>query len=424
MKLPKTAYILLWFPKPSETFIFREVMNLWKMGLPLKVFTLYGELTDHLSPEMRSVSDRAERLGIPYSVDAPSEILAWWRRNAHLKRTVSPFPLLRSWGGLEKTGENLWAYLCAFHLARRFEEEGIEHIHAAWASGPATAAWVASALTGIPFSFTVRARDLFTADSVLGEKIRDAAFIRSETRYNIDYIARVFGADIGKIHLTYNGIPLQEHGQAPVPMQPPYRLSSLGRFVEKKGYQYLITACKIMKDSGLDFRLSLAGDGPMRHKLQRRVRSLGLSDNVRFPGFLTYDRVSSLFQSTDIFLMPSVVLSSGDRDGIPTVVVEALAHKLPVIATNVSGISEVIEDRVTGLLIPPENPQAIADAVSELAWDRGNALQMAEQGRARALRQFDAKTNHRKVLELYRRYLGRGEIAAETVTCYSTSVSA
>lgn len=103
--------------------------------------------------------------------------------------------------------------------------------------------------------------------------------------------------------------------------------------------------------------------------------------------------------------MPSVVRSSGDRDGIPTVILEALAYRLPVISTDVSGISEVIEDRVTGLLVPQKDPQAIADAVSQLVHDRARALQMARQGRARALKQFDAETNHKRVLELYCQYV-------------------
>ena len=405
MNLPKTAYILLWFPKPSETFVFREVMNLWEMGMPLKVFTLYGEITAHLSAEMSGVTDRVERLGMRSLSRITGEVFSRLRRDPRHAAAISHIVSLRDWSGFEKTGENIWALFCAFHLARRFEEEGIEHIHAPLASGPATAAWIASRLTGIPFSFTARARDLFTADSVLGEKIRDAAFIRSETSYNIDYMASVFGADRRKIHVTYNGIPLKQHDEAPVPMQPPYRLSALGRFVGKKGYDHLIVACKIMKDADLDFRLTLAGDGPMRHKLHALVRRLGLNDRVQFPGFLSYDNVPALFRGTDIFLMPSVVRSSGDRDGIPTVILEALAYRLPVISTDVSGISEVIEDRVTGLLVPQKDPQAIADAVSQLVHDRARALQMARQGRARALKQFDAETNHKRVLELYCQYV-------------------
>jgi len=391
----------LWFPKQSETFIFREVVNLWKMGLPLKVFTLYGELTEKLAPEMRSHADKAERLGIPYLKTLPSQLLYWRRRDKkltrRLMRTLSP----RRWSGLEKTGENLWAFLCGFYLARRFEEEGIEHIHASWAGGPATAAWIASRLTGIPFSFTARAWDIYPPDRVLKDKIRDAAFVRSETNYNINYMRRLVGPETGKMYLTYNGVPLESPEEAPVRMKPPYQLVALGRFVGKKGYEYLLEACKIMQDSGTDFQLTLAGDGPRRRKLEKLTRELGLSHRVTFPGFVSYDRVSELFQSADLFLMPCVLDTSGDRDGIPTVIMEALEHRVPVIASDVSGISEVIEDRVTGLLIPERDAPAISNALRQMLDDREAAVEMAERGRAKVRKQFDPDTNHRMVFRLY-----------------------
>src|SRR5512139_1168865 len=179
MSLPRIAYILLWFPKPSETFIFREVVNLWRMGFPIKVFALYGELTEQLSPEMAEVSPRVERLGRPWMKTAARDV-AYWRRckpdvTTDLFRTI-PF---RKWSSFELAGENIWAFFCGFTLARRFEEQNIEHIHAPWANGPATAAWVASKLTGIPFSFMGRACDIFPPDGALAEKIRDSAFVRT-----------------------------------------------------------------------------------------------------------------------------------------------------------------------------------------------------------------------------------------------------
>lgn len=403
MSLPRTAYILLWFPKPSETFVFREVVNLRKMGLQLKVFTLYGELTKDLSPEMRAASDEVERLGLSF-LRRPLKPLAYWlrrdrRKALELLRTV-PF---RRWSGLEKAGENLWAFACGFRLARRFQEEGIEHIHAPWASGPATAAWVASRLTGIPFSFTARAWDIYPADGALGEKIRDAAFVRSEIGTNIKYLAGFVDGGASKIYLTYNGVPLTAKSEAPVPMRPPYRLLALGRFVGKKGYDFLLRACKLLADSGLDFHLTLAGDGPRAGQLKRLAARLGLTGLVSFPGFVPYDKVSDLFTETDVFLMPSIVHSSGDRDGIPTVIMEALMHRVPVIATDVSGIAEVIEDGNTGLLIPEKDAPAIASAVRRVTGDRDAALSMARRGRDRVMEQFDPERNHSKVLELYER---------------------
>lgn len=401
MKPPKTAYVLLWFPKPSETFVFREVVNLRRMGMPLEVFSLYGALNEDMSLEMREVSETVERLGVPGLKHIPAN-LAYWLKN-HREETLRllrevPF---RRWRGLEKSGENLWAAMCGVTLARRFVEKGIEHIHAPWASGPATAAWVASRLTGIPFSFTARAWDIYPPDAILEDKLREALFIRSETRRNIDYLVEFCGGDAGKIYLTYNGVPLTAHREAPVTMKPPYKLLALGRFVGKKGYNFLLRSCKLLADSGLDFHLTLAGDGPLMAYLKRLASQLEISDRVSFPGFVTYDGVSDLFCETDLLVMPSVVHASGDRDGIPTVIMEALMHRVPVIATDVSGISEVIEDGITGLLIPEKDASAIAAAVKRMTGDRSSALLQAERGRARVREQFDPETNHRRVFDLY-----------------------
>ncbi|MBI5683463.1 MAG: glycosyltransferase [Verrucomicrobia bacterium] len=407
MNLPRTAYVLLWFPKPSETFVFREVINLRKAGLLLKVFTLYGELTRALSGEMRAASADVERLGVRHLGCVLAGVLHWWRRDP--KRTVALIRevLWRRWHGLEKTGESLWAFLCAFHLARRFEEERIEHIHAPWAGGPATAAWVASRLTGIPFSFTCRAWDIYPPDSALSDKLRDAAFVRSETQANIKHLAASCGADTAKIHVTYNGVPLTTHAEAAVTMKPPYQLFAMGRFVGKKGYEFLLRACKLLADDGVDFHLTLAGDGPRAFQLKRLAHKLGLGGRVSFPGFVAYDDVSDLFRAADIFIMPSVVHASGDRDGIPTVIMEALTHRVPVIATSVSGIPELIEDGVTGLLIPEKDPAAIARAVKRLASDRSSALALAERGRAKVRDLFNPERNHKKVLELYQTLVAR-----------------
>jgi glycosyltransferase involved in cell wall biosynthesis len=404
MKPPKTAYILLWFPKPSETFIFREVINLWNMGLDLKVFSLYGEITKGLSPEMQAVSPRVERLGIPFLKTAASDLLYWWKQDRRLVAELFRTVPVRRWGGYEKGGENLWAFLAAFRLARRFREEGIEHIHAPWANGPATAAWIASRLTGIPFSFTARAWDIYPPDGALKDKIQDATLVRSEIKTNLEYLRGFVDSDREKILVTYNGVPLEPVRDAEVAMKAPFRLTALGRFVGKKGYDFLIQACRILKDQGVEFNLTLAGDGPRGIQLKHLARKLDVADRVDFPGFVQYDKVSDLLDSTDIFLMPSIVHSSGDRDGIPTVIMEALMHRVPVVATDVSGIGELIEDADTGLLIPEKDSQAIASAVLRMAGDREAAIQMAERGRAKVLDQFNPDKNHKRVFDLYCEY--------------------
>ncbi len=397
----RLAYVLLWFPKPSETFIFREVVNLQKLGLDIQVFSLYGPWSRDLAPEMREAAPGVETLGVPYLRSAWREVLAWWKKDPRLTRRLWQTVLTRPWRHLERDAESLWGALCGFRLARRFMEERLTHIHAPWACGPATAAWVAARLTGIPFSFTGRAHDVFTPDGLLPDKIRDAVLVRGESRAVLRRLTALNRGDPGRFHLTYNAVPLTAAGRAPVLMQPPYQLLALGRLVDTKGFAYLIHGCKMLQDAGLDFHLTLAGSGPQGRRLKALARKLGLTRRISFPGFITHDRVTELFGRADVFIMPSVVAASGNRDGLPTVILEALLHRLPVIATDVAGIGEVIEPGGTGVLIPQKDPRALAAAVGQLVRDREAALEMAERGCRRVRQGFSAEHTHHRVAELF-----------------------
>jgi glycosyltransferase involved in cell wall biosynthesis len=401
VKLPKVAYILLWFPKPSETFIFREVLNLWRMGLPLKVYTLYGELTKNLSPEMQSVSHGIKRLGVPILKRTAKDILLWAHDDPSTVAWLFRHIPFRRWRSLEVAGENIWAFIAGFTMARLFERDGIDHIHAPWANGPATAAWVASRLTGIPFSFTGRAVDIFPPDGALTEKIRDCTFVRTNPRVNVKHLKKFAAGDTDKIHVIYDGYSLNDFQEAPVKMEPPFRILALGRFARFKGFDILIRSAKILKDSGLNFQITLAGSGLRGVLLKNLAKRLGVSQQVLFPGYVTHEKVTGLFQKADIFVMPSVVHRTGERDGIPNVMVEALLHRLPVSATNVAGIGEVIRDGETGLLVPQKNPAALANAILRMTRDRAAALNMAEKGRQLVLHKFDPETCHREVFKLF-----------------------
>jgi colanic acid/amylovoran biosynthesis glycosyltransferase len=400
LKHPKTAYVLLWFPKPSETFIFHEVMQLKEMGLPLKVFALYDELKRDLSPGMSMASHGVERLGIPFLQGAPAAV-SYWRKHsprtvARLFRTV-PF---RRWCDLETAGENLWAFLCGFHLARRFREEQIEHIHAPWANGPATAAWVASQLTGVPFSFAAHAGDIYPPDGALEDKIRESRFVRTENAANVPHLNRYAGSDAHKIFVIYNGIPTRITSCARVLMEPPVRIRALGRQVPKKGFDVLLRGCKVLEERSIDFHLTVGGSGPCEGQLKKLVSCLDLGGRVAFPGFIPHHRVPDFLCSGDLFVMPSVIDPSGDRDGVPTVILEALLHGLPVVASDVSGIGEIIQDGRTGLLVPQKDPFALASAMARMIADKETAMEMAARGRVAIIEKFDVEKNCQAILEL------------------------
>lgn len=401
-KLPKIAYLTLWFPKPSETFIFREVLNLWTIGLPLKVFTLYGDIEKGLSPEMLSIpKEKVEHFGVSILKRLPRDINFWIKKQPDVTRKLFKTVPIRKWKSIEFGAENVFGFLAGFTLASEFMKEPYDHIHAAWAMGPATAAWVSSELTGIPFSFTGRAGDIYPPDGALQEKIGAAKFVISDNMTNVPYLESLVPDAKGKIFGIYNGIPLEKMSEAPVSMTPPFRLLGLGRFDRIKAFHILLRSCKILQDKGVDFRLTLAGDGPKKMQLKYLTKRLGLTARVNFPGFVPYNFVSDLFCSSDVFVMSSAVHRSGDRDGLPTVILEALAHRLPVVSTDVCGIPEVIHNETTGLLVPQNDPEALARAISEMVTNRDAALNMARNGRDLVLREFSQEINHRRIFELF-----------------------
>lgn len=403
MSLPKTAYILLWFPLPSETFIFREVQNARAAGMPFVVHTLYGPAGKNLSPAMRQAAADVSRLGLVALPLILADML-WWA----VKRPKETWAILREipwrrWSCLEVAGENCWAMAAGFTLARRFLAQGIEHIHAGWANGPATAAWVASRLSGIPFSFSARAGDIHPQDGALPEKLRAATAIHTNNKANIAYLAGLVPEAAGKIRQIYNSLTLTDRAEAHVHMEPPYRLLAVGRFCRTKGFDVLLDACALLVRRGFRFQLTLVGAGlPWPTAvIRRRIRAHGLRARVFLPGFVSHDRMGELYTAADIFVMPSVIHASGDRDGIPNVIMEALSHRLPVVASAVSGIPEVIEDGVTGLLVPQRDPEALAEAIMALAADRDRAVALAKAGQERVRAMFDPEANTRAILDFY-----------------------
>jgi len=398
--LPATAYITLWFPKPSETFIYREAQVMRRLGMPLTVHTLYGRLDSHLTTEMARDEIPVERLGCRLALRGTRDLSYWLRRRPDVFKPMFSTLFFRRWRNLEQTGENYWGLYCGCYLARRFEEAGVRHIHACWANGPATAAWMASALTGIPFSFSGRAGDIYPPDGALEEKIAHAAFARVDAAFNIEYLRCFAGGADDKIKLVRNSLSWESFKDAPAPMRPPYHIVALCRFVRTKGLDILLHACKALADEGIDFKLTLAGCGPQGVPLKTLAVTLGLKDRVHFPGFIPHDRVPEILREADVFVMPSRVKANGDRDGLPTVIMEALLHRVPVVATDVGGIREVVRNGETGLLIPEQNVWIMKQAIKEVLSNRDNALAMAERGRQLVLDYYDSEKNARRMIEL------------------------
>lgn len=397
------AYVLLWFPLSSETFIFREIEELRRLGMFINVYTMYGKSLKGCSEQMRSWPGFIRRMGIR----STGGILAAFVKAA-IKRPAFVWRLcrkglFRKMRNLEAQLENTWCFFAGFLLAEDCLKDNISLIHSAWANGPATAAWIASRLSGLPFAFTGRAGDIYPPDGLLAEKAADSLFMRANNKANVGWLQSFCppGA-AGKVRLVYNGLTLpdREKWQGNVNSDIPAILA-IGRFARTKGFPELLTAIARLKRENFPVRLTLVGDGSWKNKLLAMRKRLGLQDIVDMPGFVPNDQLDKYLATHSMLVVPSVVHSNGDRDGIPNVIMEALSIGMPVVATDVCGISEVIHDGETGLLIPQRSPARIARAIRQMLANPEKARQMGQNGEALVAAMFDSGENSKKLRAIY-----------------------
>lgn len=399
----RIAYILLWFPLSSETFIFREIKDLQNLGMSIFVYTMYGKNLKGCSEKMRAWSGPIFRMG----VKALPAIIAAFSR-ALYQRPALVWSLLkqgffRRMRNMEAQLENSWCFFAAFLLAEKCLRDKISLIHSSWANGPATAAWIASRITGIPFAFTGRAGDIYPPDGLLAEKAADALFLRVNNQANVKWLQSFCPANQQeKVKLVYNGLTLPERAkwQGRANFDCPTILA-IGRFARTKGFPELFTAMARLKRENFKVRLTLVGDGGWRRKLERLRKRLGLEDMIDMPGFVPNDQLDKFIADHALLAVPSVVHSNGDRDGIPNVIMEALSANMPVVATDVCGISEVIRNGETGLLVPQRNPAALANAIRAMLSDPENAANMGCRGNQLVKEMFDPVKNSRMLKNLY-----------------------
>lgn len=400
---PRVAYVLLWFPLSSETFIFREIEELRNQGVDVYVYTMYGKALKGCSHAMRSFAGPIRRMGSRALFAILAAFFRNMRKNPRSTWGLMRQCLFRRMRNIESQGENTWCFLAGFLLSELILRDEIELVHSAWANGPATAAWVASRLTGIPFAFTGRAGDIYPPDGLLAEKISDAAFVRANNLANVKWLSSFCQpGQEGKVSLVYNGLTLPAASGCPARQKPArHRVLAIGRFARTKGFPYLLTAIARLKRENFPIELTLVGDGSWRGRLERLRKRLGLEDCVRMPGFVPNDELNKFMAEHALLVVPSVIHSNGDRDGIPNVIMEALSRGLPVVATDVCGISEVIRDGETGYLVPQRNAAALARAIRRMLDNWPRAAAMGAAGCRLVKQMFDPERNVGQLKKLY-----------------------
>jgi glycosyltransferase involved in cell wall biosynthesis len=405
----RIAYVIPAYPPvTSQPFVVNEMVEVQEAGHPLVVLGLRPS-TDEPVRHGTFERLRPEHVLPAALCDWRTLLLAVW------VAITRPVRVLRILAGLHReAGRNFWAHVRlmavtpkALAAAWRFERLGVDHIHAHWATATADCAAIAGVVSGLPFSFTAHAYDVYSQapdvrNDTLAWKLRHVDQVFCVSEFLTELIRRKMPeARRHRVTTTYVGIPT--HLFRPEPPPPDgdgLRLLCVARFVETKGLDTLVAAAGLLRDRRVPFRLEIFGDGRLRPALEAQVARLALGDHVALPGHISQEEVARRMRACHLFVMPCRRDRVGDMDGVPTVFMEAMATGRPVVSCALSGIPELVRDGETGLVVPPDDPEALADAIARLAADPQLRLRLGRQGRTLVERQHDQRINAQRVVGL------------------------
>ncbi|MFL5802108.1 MAG: glycosyltransferase [Roseiflexaceae bacterium] len=391
---PKVAYIMSRFPKLTETFILFEMGALEQQEVQVELYPLLREHTTIMHSEAAAWVERAHY----------QPFVSWPILRAQLRFLLRKprayfgtlWALLRgTFGSLNFLVGALGIFPKTVYFAGLMEADGVQHVHAHFANHPAAAAFIIHRLTGIPYSFTAHGSDLHMDRHMLREKVAEAAFVVPISNYNkeliVDECGEQYRDKIVVIHCGVDTLVFQ-----PVARRSstgPLAILSIGTLHEVKGQTYLVEACRLLAERGVDFVCNFVGDGPDRQMLAAQIAKAGLSEHVHLLGRRTREEIAGLLQNADVVVAPSVPTSSGKREGIPVVLMEAMGSGVAVVASGISGIPELVEHERSGLLTAPRDATSIADALERLEREPALRQRLGLAGREKVLHEFDLATN-------------------------------
>jgi glycosyltransferase involved in cell wall biosynthesis len=385
------AYLVKAWPRLSETFILNEIIALERRNISLRIFSVKDPNCEPVHAKMGQVRAKITYLSL----------IPHWRSallgNIRLAGR-RPGPYIRTL--LQAVAQSIAHFRLV--IIRRFFQAGylgelllhepVRHLHAHFSTSPAMVAFFTHDLIGIPYTFTAHAKDIYVSPSkLLRAKIDRAQAVITCTEYNRQYLSSLFGAAVDrKLHCIHHGLDLSEfkfrsprgsYGEVPLVL-------SVARLVEKKGLGDIIVAVDILRRHGRRVRVEIIGDGPLRMALKAQVLELSLQDSVKLLGAQPHEMVRDAYERASVFVLPCRVAQNGDRDGIPNVLLEAMASGVPVISTAISGIPELIQSECDGLLVPPNSPAILADAIERALASAGFSERLARAARAKIEGQF------------------------------------
>jgi len=395
-ELHRIGYVLKRFPRFSETFVLNELLSLEQQGFAPHVWSL---LTPPDEPRHARLADLRAGVTLLSGTDPAA-------------RAPDPADAALFAGQSEAAVARLIAK--ADRLADEAMSMGITHLHAHFASDAATVALLAAQRMGGTFSFTAHARDIWklyvdpeTDAAKRRAKLSAAAFCVTVSEVNAAHLRQICPEAASRIHRLYNGIDLSLFRPAPVARRHPRLIVAVGRLVEKKGFADLIEACALLRDKGVPLRCRIIGDGPLQADLAARIASRDLGQVVELAGPMPQERLVRALGAATLVTLPCIVTADGDRDGLPTVLLEAMARALPVVTTTVNGGPEIVAQGETGLIVPPQDPRALAQALGRLLSDPQTAQSFGRAGRARAEQLFDLHRNAGQLGAMFRATLAR-----------------
>jgi len=400
----KIAYIVSRFPHLPETFILREMISLEQLGCQIELYPLIIQRQEVIHHEARPWLSRAH--AVPWvSLDLLKANLKRMIRRPRQYSSLFWRVLRENFRSPKFLARALLLFPRAVWMAERFKAQGIKHIHAHYATHPALVAWLINQLTGISYSITVHAHDIFVEKSMLVTKLQDSVFVSSISEFNRTYLADMFGPWVRhKTQIIRCGIDPALYGNGNgMKMEETRHLEiiSVGSLQPYKGHIYLVKACAELRERGIPFRCRIVGGGELRSMLERTIRDGHLSDSVELMGARTQDEVSRLLRTANCYVQPSIVTPSGKMEGIPVALMEAMATGIPVVATSISGIPELVRNGDTGWLVPPEDVNALAEALSQIYGDPAEASKRARSGRKWVLDEFELSSNAKKLSLLF-----------------------
>ncbi len=403
----KVGYLTNCFGTQSHTFIRNEINGLQDLGVDIRLYGIRRD--DTIAPDATHFVEQTKYL-------YPLQLLTTLGSTFHYL-LKSPGHFLSGLGsalcskefGLKRRFKMLYHYILSTRIAREMQRDGITLIHSHFMNVSTSIAMYAAHHSKIPFSVTVHSAGTYRTPHILGmhQKLRQAQFLIMISHYNINYCDAIEPCR-QKSHVIRCGMDLNMFHFKPRPsVRPIPKILGVGRFVQKKGFIYLIEAAAILRDQGKEFQLTIVGDGPLAPQLKKRVTDLGLEQMIEFTGQRDSEYVRDTMQQSDIVVVPSVTSDSGEKEGLPVVIMEAMATGIPVIATDHSAIGEVVQAGITGHLIREKDTKGIADAVEQICLNDNSEMIAAAHQLIKTHFEIGVVASQR--LELFKQYSGESQ---------------